>query len=276
MPTEPNMLAPAGTAAANTLKLLTLNLHKGFTLFNRRFVLHELRDAVRQQAADLVFLQEVLGSHAGHAERHANWPAEPQYEFLADSIWGDFAYGRNAVYPEGHHGNALLSKYPIVHWQNHDVSIGSIEKRGLLHCVIEVPGPTAGRKTEVHAICAHLGLRETHRQRQLHLLCQLVLRLVPHDAPLFVAGDFNDWRMRAHAVLAHGAKLEEAFIHTQGQAARSFPSQRPTLRLDRVYFRNARVLRSAVLSAKPWSRLSDHAALCVEARLAAAPAAGGG
>ena len=27
-----------------------------------------------------------------------DWPIEPQYEFLADSVWGDFAYGRNAVY----------------------------------------------------------------------------------------------------------------------------------------------------------------------------------
>jgi endonuclease/exonuclease/phosphatase family metal-dependent hydrolase len=30
-----------------SLKVLTINIHKGFTAFNRRFILPELRDAVR-------------------------------------------------------------------------------------------------------------------------------------------------------------------------------------------------------------------------------------
>ena len=97
-------------------KVLTVNVHKGFTSFNRRFMLHELREAVRQVSADLVFLQEVLGTHQRHAGRVTNFPQEPHYEFLADSIWTQYAYGRNAVYTDGHHGNALLSKFPIVHY----------------------------------------------------------------------------------------------------------------------------------------------------------------
>ena len=36
------------------------------------------------------------------------------------------------VYPKGHHGNAVMSKFPIVQHQNHDVSIAGPEKRGLL------------------------------------------------------------------------------------------------------------------------------------------------
>ena len=27
------------------------------------------------------------------------------------------------MYPHGHHGNAVMSKFPIVEYQNHDVSI---------------------------------------------------------------------------------------------------------------------------------------------------------
>ena len=92
------------------LKLLTLNTHKGFDTFNRRFVLHELRDAVRSVSPDIVFLQEVIGVHARHARRHDNWPLLPQYEFLAESIWDSVAYGGNAMYRSGHHGNAVLSK----------------------------------------------------------------------------------------------------------------------------------------------------------------------
>ena len=112
---DPTLLASSLTApAVRRLQVLTVNTHKGFTAFNRRFILPELREAVRSTQADIVFLQEVLGSHDRHAARHAGWPHTSQYEFLADSMWTDFAYGRNAVYPNGHHGNALLSKYPII------------------------------------------------------------------------------------------------------------------------------------------------------------------
>ncbi|MGK9608265.1 EEP domain-containing protein, partial [Salmonella enterica subsp. enterica] len=78
-------------------KVLTVNTHKGFTALNRRFILPELREAVRGVAADVVFLQEVHGTHEHHPRRYSNWPSMPQYEFLADSIWPQFAYGRNAV-----------------------------------------------------------------------------------------------------------------------------------------------------------------------------------
>lgn len=252
----------AGKTAV-AVKVLTLNTHKGFTTFNRRFVLHELREAVRSVSADLVFLQEVLGSHESHAGKHANWPSKPQYEFLADTIWKDFAYGRNAVYTRGHHGNAVLSKFPIHRYENHDVSIAGPEKRGLLHCVLKVPG----MDHEVHAICAHLGLMEAHRQKQLTLMCDLIRDRVPAEAPLFIAGDFNDWRLRAHSVLKDCAGLKEAFVEAQGHAARTFPARFPMLRLDRIYYRNARVLLPALLSTKPWSHLSDHAALCAEFEL---------
>jgi endonuclease/exonuclease/phosphatase family metal-dependent hydrolase len=245
-----------------SFKLLTLNTHKGFNQFNRRFVLHELREAVRTVSADIVFLQEVLGEHSAHAVRHAAWPTMPQYEFLADTIWRDFAYGRNAVYTEGHHGNALLSKFPIVRFENHDVSVGRHEQRGLLHCVLRVPNQVL----DVHTICVHLGLRENHRREQLRRLCGLITREVPDDAPLFVAGDFNDWWLRADRRL-RDCGLDEAFKAVHGHLARSFPVRWPLLKLDRLYFRNATVQSPQVLSSLPWSRLSDHAALSAEVRL---------
>ncbi len=96
-----------------SLKILTINTHKGFTAFNRRFILPELRDAVRTVGADIVCLQEVMGAHDIHPLHVENWPDTSHYEFLADTMWSDYAYGRNAVYPQGHHGNAVLSRFPI-------------------------------------------------------------------------------------------------------------------------------------------------------------------
>ncbi|MGD9943458.1 MAG: endonuclease/exonuclease/phosphatase family protein [Burkholderiaceae bacterium] len=256
-------LSAARRAGPVSLRVLTVNTHKGFTSFNRRFVLHELREAVRQTGADIVFLQEVLGTHARHSMRYPNWPKTSQYEFLADSIWSDFAYGRNAVYPHGDHGNAVLSKFPIVRYANRDVSVGARERRGLLHCVVQLPTD----ERQMHAFCVHLGLREQQRRRQLELLCQEIDRSVPADAPLLVAGDFNDWRVRAHGRLREQAGLREVFVEAFGNAARTFPARWPVLQLDRIYVRNVDIHRPVVLQRRPWSHLSDHSPLVAEIQL---------
>ncbi|WP_454830702.1 endonuclease/exonuclease/phosphatase family protein [Pseudoxanthomonas wuyuanensis] len=238
------------------LNLLTANTHMGFSFTRRRFVLPELRQAIREVSADLVFLQEVLGEHSDHSLRHADWPQVPHYEFLADSLWPQFAYGRNAVYPAGHHGNALLSKFPIVSYRNRDVSIGGHESRGVLHCVLQIP--SSGQ--QLHALCVHLGLREAHRRQQLELLCRIVDSKIPPDAPLIAAGDFNDWRKTGHALLQR-CGLHEAFAHATGRLARTFPARWPLLPLDRIYLRNLHARDLDVLSSRPWSHLSDHAVL---------------
>lgn len=247
--------------AVNSIRILTVNTHKGFTALNRRFILPELREAVRSVSAYVVFLQEVLGTHEKHAMRFHNWPKTPQYEFLADSIWTDFAYGRNAVYPDGDHGNALLSKFPIIRYENLDISIAGPERRGLLHSVLQVPG-----HEEFHAICVHLGLRESHRAQQLELLCNL-LDSLPQGAPVVVAGDFNDWRLRATHTLDRCAGLHEVFAVAHGQVAKTFPARWPMLRLDRIYVRNATSHKPRILGNKPWTHLSDHLPLAVEIHL---------
>jgi endonuclease/exonuclease/phosphatase family metal-dependent hydrolase len=244
------------------LCLLTINTHKGFSFFNRSFVLPELRDAVRSTGADLVFLQEVHGEHRGHAKRLLAWPEIPQYEFMADSIWPTFAYGRNAVYPEGDHGNALLSKYDIVDHSNIDVSIGEQERRGILHCSVRIPGV----EREVHAFCVHLGLREKHRREQLEQLVAYIEESLPGDAAVIVAGDFNDWRQRAGAILG-GVSLTEVFVERHRRAARTFPARFPRLRLDRIYVRGVDIEDVQVLGTAPWPHLSDHVPLLARIRL---------
>ena len=61
-------------ATAPPLTVMTVNIHKGFTAFNRKFILPELREAVRKVGADVVFLQEVLGTHETTARRSTAGP----------------------------------------------------------------------------------------------------------------------------------------------------------------------------------------------------------
>lgn len=240
-----------------TLRIATFNIHKGVTSFNARLVLHEQRELIRRLHADIVFLQEVRGAHQHHQRRFTAWPAASQHEYLADSIWQDYAYGKNAVYPAGHHGNALLSKYPITHWENIDISAHSVEQRGMLHCQIEIPG----WERDLHCICVHLGLFAHWRRDQLAAVRERIASLLPPQAPLIIAGDFNDWNRRAGQILTEGMHLREVFEQYAGKPARSFPSVLPLFRLDRIYTRGFRVLQADVHGGPAFARVSDHAAL---------------
>ena len=95
-----------------SLRLVTLNIHKGLSQFNRRMVIHELREGLNALEPDLVFLQEVQGLNARHALRFASWPSAPQHEYLKQDGW-EYAYGLNRVHHSGHHGNAVLSRFPM-------------------------------------------------------------------------------------------------------------------------------------------------------------------
>src|SRR5688572_17644966 len=89
------------------LRVMTYNIHKGFNAGNTRFVLHSMRKALVQTEADLIFLQEIQGQHADRERFIDEWPDIPQLQFLAGGIWPHQAYGKNAIYNAGHHGNAI-------------------------------------------------------------------------------------------------------------------------------------------------------------------------
>ncbi len=243
------------------LHVTTFNIHKGFSQFNRRMMVHELRERLRNLNPDIVFLQEVQGLHLGHAENHHNWPSEAQHEFLAEDVWQASAYGRNMVYDHGHHGNAILSRFPILHSHNQDVTHLQFEKRGLLHCRIELPtGQLA------HCVCVHLSLFGYSRRKQMSSLADYLESLAEPDAPLIIAGDFNDWSNRAGRQLVQRLGLSEVFSRHDGSPVRSYPAAMPMFRLDRIYVRGFSVQRTEVHHGMPWSAISDHAALSAHLR----------
>jgi endonuclease/exonuclease/phosphatase family metal-dependent hydrolase len=237
-----------------TFTIATYNIHKGFSHFNRRMVLHELRERLRELNADIVFLQEVQGENTKDAQRHDNYPVLPQHEFLAEKIWPHHVYGKNAVYDEGHHGNAILSRFPIVRWENQDVSAHRFESRGLLHCEIFLHGV----ESPLHCLCVHFGLFKRGRGQQFNALVERIKRMVPADAPLVIAGDFNDWNNHASHFLAQELQVHEVFDASHGKLARSYPAGLPLLRMDRIYVRGLEVSHSNVYA---WKKISDHAAL---------------
>jgi endonuclease/exonuclease/phosphatase family metal-dependent hydrolase len=245
------------------LRLVTINIHKGFSWGNRKFILHRLREAIRSVDADIVFLQEVVGENSAQAEKHSNWPDQAQHEFLADPQWKYFAYGKNAFYPDGHHGNAILSKFPLLHSEQIDTSTNSFEQRGFLYCAVNIPG----NPDPLHCLCIHQGLFAASRRKQLRIQADYIGRRIPRGAPIIMAGDFNDWRGQDVDDFALLLGLKDAAMETNGRKARTFPARLPLLPLDRMYIRGLTAKSSTTFYKGVWKKLSDHAALFIESEL---------
>ncbi len=247
----------------NPIALATFNIHKGVSSA-RTLTVPALRDAIRRFGVDLVCLQEVQGESKRQARHHATWPGQPQYEFLAESVWPEYAYGRNAVYDDGHHGNATLSRYPILRWHNLNISQSRYEQRGALHCEIAIPT----WPHSLHCLNVHLGLFAPWRRRQLGQLARRIAEVIPNEAPLIVAGDFNDWTRQASALLVGNLQLQEVFEGSTGAPARTFPATYPLLALDRIYVRGL-TAQSVRVHGERAMRISDH--LAISATLTLSP-----
>jgi endonuclease/exonuclease/phosphatase family metal-dependent hydrolase len=247
------------------IRALTYNIHKGYCSGNRRFMLEGMRERIAESGADIVFLQEVHGNiQKSEAKRKRfSYPDQPHFEYLADQAWPHYAYGQNAIYRKGDHGNAILSKYPFVSWENIDVSIFPRSSRSILHGVIEIPD--SGQR--LHTLCVHLGLLEQERRGQLQALTERIDEHVPHDEPMIIAGDFNDWRRQAENHLNTDLEVEELFVRLRGRHARTYPVWAPMLPVDRIYFRGLQPVGCQRLNTDHWSELSDHAALFGEFEL---------
>jgi len=236
------------------LRVATYNIHKGVQGLGptRRLEIHNLGHAVEQLDADIVCLQEVRKLHRREEQYFTRWPELPQAEFLCPE--GYYAlYQTNAKTKHGEHGNALLSRWPVVSHGHEDMSDHRFEQRGLLHAELKV-----GRR-KVHVIVLHLGLIAGSRGRQVEQMLRFIEREIPSTAPVIVAGDFNDWGGKLRPMLnRHG------FQDFVGERALTYPSRLPLAQLDYVYCRGLKPAGLEIPRGRIWWRMSDHLPLIAE------------
>ena len=243
--------------APQVLRVATYNIHKGVQGIGpaRRLEIHNLALAVETLDADIVCLQEVRAMNRREAEYFTGWPELSQAEYLAPEGY-EAVYRTNAVTKHGEHGNALLSRWPVVQHRHEDMSDHRFEQRGLLHAEVLV----AGRP--LHVIVIHFGLIPASRQRQTEQLRRYIAREIPLEAPVVVAGDFNDWGTGVRSLLNVDAL--KAF---EGPRTLTYPSLMPVVQLDHIYARGLAPLSLAAPRGRVWSRMSDHLPLIAEFRL---------
>lgn len=241
------------------IRVATYNIHKGVQGLGpvRRLEIHNLATAIETLGADVVCLQEVRSSNRREEKYFKHWPLVGQADFLAP-LGFEAIYRTNAVTRHGEHGNALLSRWPVLAHQHEDMSDHRFEQRGVLHVELLIHG------VNVHVLVVHLGLIRASRVRQLEQLKHFVQREIPTQSPVLIAGDFNDV----------GARLKEALAPAglqawTGAAQPTFPSRLPLAQLDHVFARGLKPVSVSVPRGRDWWRMSDHLPLIAEFSLLA-------
>ncbi len=235
------------------LRIATYNIHKGVQGLGptKRLEIHNLGHAVEQLDADVVCLQEVRHHNRREQRRFAHWPEMPQADFLAPPGY-ESVYRTNAVTRHGEHGNAVLSRWPVLGHRHEDMSDHRFEQRGLLHTEVQLAGVC------VHVIVVHLGLVPASRVRQVEQLGRYIDREVDPQSPLLVAGDFNDWGRRLSLMMARMG------LHEHGARTPTFPARLPLTQLDHVYARGLKPVGTWVPRGRIWHQMSDHLPLVAD------------
>lgn len=211
------------------ISVLTYNINK---FRNWRFQQNEknyLKELIKKVDADIVLLQEFAG------ENSKNSQIAQSLEDFCDDIWPHFIYGKNSVYSYGHHGNAILSKYPITHWKNFDLTTNRFEQRGILYAQVEIVSEE--KVTSLDLYCTHLDLLQMGRNKQTDQVVKIIKENSAENAYI-LAGDLNDWNLKIHKKLKSCLEVEEASEIVNSKLLKTFPSISPRVCLDRIYIKN--------------------------------------
>jgi len=238
------------------VRLVSWNIHGGVGTDGRRD-LGRIAALLQEMRCDAAALQEVGDPHLTTRENevadHAAW--------LGRRLGWFVAYGPNLVLRGRPYGNAILSRYPIAHAQNYDLSIPDREPRGCLRADLDLPD---GRS--LHLFDLHLGLSGGERRKQAAMLLSAdLLRDTALTAPMVVCGDFNLWSPFPGPILRLlRTELRDAAVESRARRA-TWPSLLPWLRLDRAYVDlGVEVLGCGVVNDPRTRAASDHLPLWVE------------
>ncbi len=230
------------------LTVMSFNIHKGKHAFFNRDTLAHIRDFLAAHSVDVVMIQEVIG--ADPKKRDFD-----QVAYLAEGISSTFCYGPNLLVGDYHHGNAILSRYPIERWKNEDLTLNRFEKRGILGATIALP---QDKRAEVFS--CHLNLLRGSRMTQFRKMIDLIeMRTTGFNGPLFLGGDFNDWLRDANTfLLEHGWQEIGRSAEVDREHFLTYPAWWPQMALDRIYYRNANLVEASTASFGDLGLLSDH------------------
>ena len=201
-----------------TLRVATYNIHRSRGL-DGRTIPSRIADVIRTIEPDVIALQEVVGagpSSQGHAEEIGaligmGWVMAPTRHL------------RGCLF-----GNVVLSRHPITHHAQYDLSWKTQEPRCCQRVDIAFGSDT------LHLYNVHLGTAFLERRHQAGRLTAIL-----HDrrvgTPKIVLGDFNEWtKGLATSVLTE--RMQSIDLRTHLRRRRTYPGVFPVLHLDHIYY----------------------------------------
>lgn len=240
----------------NSFRVATYNVHKCRGL-DRRVRPHRIAAVLRQTSADIIALQEVVSVEDSQQRER------DQARFIAEELGMHYSVGENRRLHGGSYGNVLLSRFPIRHVRNYDITWRGREPRGCLRADVEIDSAVP-----LHVFNIHLGTAFVERRyqgRQLvspDILCDETL-----SGARLVLGDFNEWT-RGLASRLLTSEFESVDIRQHLRRARTYPGPLPLLHLDHIYFDSSLQLERLTLHKSLTALVaSDHLPMVADFRL---------
>jgi len=159
--------------------------------------------------------------------------------------------GPTLLRPDGHYGNAVLTRLPVSTVQLVDLTVLGHEPRGAIHALLETP------RGALRVVATHLGLIPGERRLQMRRLLARLDEGPQH--PTVLMGDINEWFLWGRPL----RWLHARFGYAPSPA--TFPSCLPMFALDRIWVRPRDRLRQVSVHASEGARrASDHLPLLAQ------------
>ncbi|MEQ8846294.1 endonuclease/exonuclease/phosphatase family protein [Botrimarina sp.] len=238
------------------IRVLTYNIHKAIGGVDRRYRLGRVAEVIGHYDPHIALLQEV-------DEGVPRSRGDAQFELLSRELgYAHGAYQKNVRLRRGAYGNAVLSRLPLEHAEDFDLTVRPKKRRRAQ--IVRLALSDAGHRRTLVVANLHLGLAGFERRIQLRrLLHDSPLSRVRRDTPCLVGGDFNDVWASIGARIMRPAGFESAT-----GLVRTFPARAPLRPLDHVYFRGPCSADHAYAGRIALAReASDHLPLVAELRI---------
>ena len=209
-----------GKSAAHVeLKIATYNIHRCRGM-DRRTAPLRIAEVLREIAPDVIALQEVIGAGPAGAGQAEEIGAALGMGWVMTSV----RHLRRHLF-----GNVILSRFPIIHHSQYDLSWRTCEPRACQRADLDL-----GQNRVVHVYNVHLGTAVLERRYQAPRLASYV-----HDhrirGPKIILGDFNEW-MRGLATRTLSSLFQSIDIQSHLKRRRTYPGLFPMVHLDHIYY----------------------------------------